>query len=76
MPPLELKCIQCESVLEEGFIPDRGDHNFGLIPVWVEGLPESSFWTGLKTKNRRKYSVRAMRCPTCGRLELFADQPV
>jgi hypothetical protein len=39
---------------------------------WMEGNPEKSFWTGLKTTGRQRYSVMTYRCERCGFLESYA----
>jgi len=58
--------------MSPGFLIDRGDHNVGRQALWVEGLPEVSFWTGLKIRNRLKIPVVTFRCQICGFLEFFA----
>jgi hypothetical protein len=71
----ELTCARCGGSLEEGYIPEQGDMNYGLGPSeWVEGQPKISFWAGLDTDGREKFKVEAFRCASCGRLELFARE--
>jgi hypothetical protein len=48
----------------------RGEGRY--VDVWVEGAPMPSFWTGLKTSNRRKLEVTTYRCASCGYLESYA----
>lgn len=60
--------------MEEGFV---GDNNLAsVIPsIWIEGAPESSFWTGMsgaKVSGRTKRRIQTYRCTGCGHLESFA----
>ena len=55
-----------------GFIFDRGHYDQKRQQVWVEGDPEASFWSGLKTSGRDVRTVDAFRCESCDRLEFFA----
>ncbi|MEM6327994.1 MAG: hypothetical protein AAF791_12825 [Bacteroidota bacterium] len=43
--------------------------------VWTEGAIEKSFWTGLKTKGRRRFFVDAFRCEHCGAVRMYALDP-
>jgi len=58
--------------MEAGYIADRGHHSAPGEPRWVEGEPQRSFWTGLKTKDRDVYGVTTFRCERCGYLESYA----
>lgn len=69
----ERKCSKCSGELAEGFILDHGHYNAKTQQIWVEGQPEASFWSGLKTDDRAVFNVRAMRCANCGFLEFYAD---
>jgi predicted nucleic-acid-binding Zn-ribbon protein len=60
--------------MQEGVILDRGDYNYKMKQVWVEGAPEESFWSGLKTKNKKMFAVRACRCPRCNYLEFYTAE--
>ena len=62
--------------MEAGYLPDRGDLNALTVEEWVEGVPERSFWTGLKTKGRDRFTVMTYRCPQCGYLESYATDKV
>jgi hypothetical protein len=57
--------------MEEGFVLDR-THGANLQSSWIEGPPETSFWTGLKMKGREQIPVTTFRCSKCGYLESFA----
>lgn len=65
-------CPYCRVTMEQGFVGDQTHHARLTVPQWVEGEPESSFWSGLKTKDRRVLSVATWRCPDCGFLASFA----
>ena len=68
----DAKCSKCGGAMIEGFILDR-TYGANTQQAWIEGIPEPSFWSGLKTSNRAIYSVWAMRCADCGFLEFYAD---
>jgi Zn ribbon nucleic-acid-binding protein len=70
-----VKCLRCGGAMEEGFIPDRGHYGIETAPTtWVEGEPETSFWSGLNTDDRRRYIVIINRCVQCGWLEQYARE--
>ena len=66
------ECLRCRGPMEPGFVIDRGHHQMPDTQKWVEGAPEKSFWTGLKTKGRESYPVLTYRCERCGLLEAYA----
>ncbi len=70
----ELNCSKCSGVMLAGFILDHGHLQVKQQQMWVEGAPETSFWSGLKTSDRAIYKVRAMRCSRCGFLEFYTDE--
>ena len=39
---------------------------------WLEGVPDRSFWSGIKVEGRRLLPVTAYRCPACGWLDSYA----
>ena len=66
-------CPKCASVMELGFIIDKGMPNGSTsAPEWAEGAPERSFWSGLKLAGRERHAVTSFRCPSCGYLEAYA----
>jgi len=71
---VEINCPKCKGSMQEGLVFDRGDYNMKLKPVWVEGAPEKSFWSGLKTKGKRMFTVRTYRCPQCNYLEFYTAE--
>ena len=68
----KITCPKCKTEMEEGFIMDHEGHDSAHVSHWVEGEPEKSFWTGLKTKDREKLAVKTYRCDRCGYLESYA----
>ena len=68
----KLRCLRCDSTLEEGFFVDQGHYDMSKVSAWVGGKPEVSFWSGVKAPKAARKPVRAFRCVSCGRLELFA----
>jgi len=66
------ECPACGVRMEEGFIADRGQGDRIKPDTWVEGKPEVTFWSGAKVKGRKRVEVTALRCPRCGRVELYA----
>ncbi len=67
-----IDCPKCNSPMEEGFILDLAHYNTKTVSQWVEGSPERSIWTGIKTKDREKFQVMTYRCDRCGYLESYA----
>ncbi|UCD25149.1 MAG: hypothetical protein JSW51_04275 [Gemmatimonadota bacterium] len=66
------ECAECGVRMAEGFIADRGQGDRIKPDTWVEGKPEASFWAGAKVKGKERYEITALRCPRCGRVELYA----
>jgi hypothetical protein len=62
--------------MEKGFLLDRAHNNRPRVSTWVEGEPESSFWTGLKLKGRAQRPCVALRCTRCGYLEFYAGEQI
>jgi hypothetical protein len=67
-------CLRCRGPMEPGFLLDRHHHHSLGTQDWVEGEPERSFWTGIKTRGKDKYPVRTFRCERCGYLEAYARE--
>ena len=70
------KCLKCGGVMREGFVFDLKDYQIKQQQVWVEGAPEPSFWSGLKTKDREAFHVQAFRCAVCNFLEFYTTDSV
>lgn len=67
-------CVKCAKEMELGFVLDRvmqGSYAAGT--EWADGEPETSFWTGVKLKGKKRYPVSTYRCPSCGYLESYAE---
>ncbi len=69
-PPL---CIRCDATMEEGFIQDRGHHNWVAVPKWIRGKLEVGFFGFAKTSGKKSMTIATWRCTSCGRLESFAN---
>jgi hypothetical protein len=67
-------CPKCGGRMDVGFTPDQRDHATH-VEVWVEGKPEKSFWTGIKTKGgRKRLDIETWRCGRCCFLESYAPE--
>ncbi|HEX6750576.1 MAG TPA: PF20097 family protein [Longimicrobium sp.] len=66
----DMICPKCGNPMSTGYLLDVGQAHKPL--EWIEGMPEKSFWTGVKLKGRRRFNVVADRCERCGYLELYA----
>jgi predicted nucleic-acid-binding Zn-ribbon protein len=73
---MEVICPKCKTEMIEGFVLDRGHYNGKMKMVWVEGQPEESFWSGLKTSDRDVLRVQAFRCSKCNYLEFYTAEQV
>ena len=68
------QCLKCGGGrLRDGFVLDHIEEAKNQ-QTWIEGIPEPSTWSGMKTSNRAGYKVRAIRCAECGFLEFYADR--
>ena len=70
----DLECLRCRGRMEIGYVMDRGHYGVPTEGTWVEGTPEKSFWSGLKTGDRANRRVMAHRCTRCGMLEFYAKE--
>ena len=64
-------CPKCGGRMEQGFTPEAKDHATS-VSLWIEGPPEKSFWTGIKTRGRKKLKIESWRCGRCAYLENYA----
>lgn len=64
-------CPKCRARMEEGFVKDYYQHQV-RPPMWIEGRPEKSFWSGIRTKGKRQHEIATYRCTRCGYLEQYA----
>jgi hypothetical protein len=58
--------------MESGFVVDKAGQSAAFAPEWAEGVPQRSFWTGLKLAGRERLAVVTYRCSTCGYLVSYA----
>ena len=72
MPSDRLECPKCGRRMQPGFLLDSKHGDRRGATEWVEGLPEKSFWMGLKIKGRQVLPVTAFRCERCGFVESYA----
>lgn len=72
MTPRAPECLRCRSTMERGFVIDQGPHPQSGKREWIEGAPQPSFWSGVKTKGKRVFPVLTFRCTRCGALESYA----
>ena len=68
-------CPDCQGQMIEGVIADAKDDARYVIPRWLEGHPEKSFWGNLKTKGKESFLVETYRCTKCGLLKSYATEP-
>ena len=64
-------CPKCAQPMEDGFIVDFKEGGPSAAQ-WVEGPPQTSFWTGLKLRDKQKRQIATFCCPKCGFLESYA----
>lgn len=67
-------CPKCQGLMNEGFIIDHGDMNFGMVNTWIEGEPVKSFWNGIKVNDKSQFKIKTFRCVNCGFLESYATE--
>ena len=71
-----LVCSECGGNMLRGYLLEEAGIPTNHIPIgasiWVDGMPEYSFWTGLKLKRKLKYYTAAYRCERCGFLKFYA----
>ena len=45
-----------------------------LVPRWVAGAHEPTFWTGTKVRGKELRNLETYRCPKCGYLKSYANE--
>jgi len=73
---MEVNCSKCNSAMTTGYVIDRGHGGMRQEQIWVEGEPEPSFWSGLKTSGRDVLKVQAFHCTNCKFLEFYTTEKV
>lgn len=76
MPADLSECPRCRGKMEAGIIVDNGSSGVTYQQQWMEGVAETSIWTGLKTKGHLCHKVVTFRCVSCGYLESYAPDHV
>lgn len=66
-------CSKCGGELVAGSLATKDSYYQVAAAQWLEGMPEESVWSGLKTGGRLMLPVAVYCCKGCGRLELFAE---
>jgi hypothetical protein len=59
--------------MEQGVTIDKAHYGMPGQSEWLEGTPEYSMWTGMKTKGKERFPVTTFRCTGCGYLESYAN---
>ena len=67
-------CPKCDGAMTVGVVLN-GLQGGQLMPCWVEGIPEQTYFGNLKLRNVRAMPVSSFRCGACGYIELFAPPP-
>lgn len=75
MAAVKKRCPDCEGEMIEGFILDM-TYGGQLVPRWLKGKPEKSFWLGVKSKGKECRTVETYRCVKCGLLRSYANTEV
>ena len=69
-----VKCSRCGKEMVVGFLLDMA-HGAAMQSHWVEGRAEKrTFVGGVKIRKKRKMFIDAMRCESCGLIELYANR--
>ena len=66
------ECPNCGVAMEDGFMIDRGHANAASQSQWAEGIPERSWWQGVRLKGKDRIPTITYRCPRCGLLQSYA----
>ncbi|MGH9570521.1 MAG: PF20097 family protein [Candidatus Angelobacter sp.] len=73
--PTERKCPKCGAGMEAGFLRDRMQGGASRPEEWMQGVPETTWFAGLKLGSSIRFAVEAFRCEKCGFLEQYAVGP-
>ncbi|MDP8245612.1 MAG: hypothetical protein P9L94_16125 [Candidatus Hinthialibacter antarcticus] len=73
MDTKSIKCPFCDVEKEQGFVVDMsmGDT---FANSWHPGKPEPGWLYTIKVSSDKTIPIKAMRCPQCGHLDLFAEK--
>ena len=75
MKVINPRCPECGGPMHDGILADATQGGY-TQPMWVEGAPERSIWTGLKLKGRDRWHVATYRCTDCGFLKSYARERI
>ncbi|WP_294338374.1 PF20097 family protein [uncultured Sphingomonas sp.] len=65
------ECLACRTPMQRGFVVDEG-YGTRKVAQWIEGEPETSLWSGVKTTGRMQIEIESWRCPACGFVANYA----
>ncbi len=65
------ECPNCREAMSPGYLLDHS-HGYFAQGAWVAGVPEKSFWSGLKMRGKLKYPITSYRCVRCHLLVSYA----
>lgn len=65
-------CPKCQGAMLQGFIPGFSQVNMEFLSSWHPGVPQRSFWSGIRRSPTGGLPIRAFHCAGCGFLELYA----
>ncbi|UED83593.1 hypothetical protein [Streptomyces profundus] len=72
----DFTCPRCGSnQQEEGFVEDSGQSSQGYAR-WIAGPLRRGPMGGARRLGKQRWEIEAWRCTGCGRLELYARQPI
>jgi hypothetical protein len=63
------ECLRCNGPLDVGFIEDTGEAAKGRAR-WIPGPIQTGPLGGTRVMGKDRYDIEALRCRSCGRLEL------
>ena len=66
-----VECLRCHTRMEVGYVADVTQRLYQR-QKWSPGVPQPSFWGGLKVDRKSLVPVTTLRCPNCGYLESYA----
>jgi hypothetical protein len=70
MSRMPQRCGQCGGSMKGGFLRDLNQHR-AESTFWIEGPIERSLFFGVKVRGKPRGEVQALRCDTCGGVELY-----
>lgn len=67
-------CPKCAGDMQRGFVFGYQDGQLRFPPYWAAGVPQWSFWMGIKRPRGKLIPVGTFRCSSCGFLEEYARE--